>query len=44
MHPLTDNPTTCTGQPLTTTLEVQTYQDPEHLSEAELELPGNHRL
>ena len=28
VHPLTDNPTTCTGQPLTTTLEVQTYQDP----------------
>ena len=34
VHPLTDNPTTCTGQPLITTLEVQTYQDPEHLSEA----------
>ena len=29
-HPLTDNPTTCTSEPLTTTLEVQTYQDPEH--------------
>ncbi len=31
-QPLTDNPTTCTGQPLITVLEVQTYQDPEHLS------------
>ncbi len=30
--PLTDNPTTCTGKPLITTLEVQTYQDPEHRS------------
>ena len=28
--PLTDNPTTCSGQPLETTLEVETYQDPEH--------------
>jgi len=35
VHALTDNPTTCTGQPLTTTLEVQTYQDPEHLSRKE---------
>ena len=26
--PLTDNPTTCTGEALITTLEVQTYQDP----------------
>jgi hypothetical protein len=32
--PLTDNPTTCTGQPLVTQLEVQTYQDPGHVSEA----------
>jgi hypothetical protein len=31
-HPLTDNPTTCTGQPLPSTLEVQTYQDPQHKS------------
>jgi len=37
--PLTDNPTTCTGQPLITTLEVQTYQDPEHLSRAESSYP-----
>ena len=27
-NPLTDNPTTCTGQPLATSLEVQTYADP----------------
>ena len=29
VHPLTDNPTTC-AEPLTTTLTVQTYQDPGH--------------
>jgi hypothetical protein len=29
-QPLTDNPTICTGQPLVTSLEVQTYQDPTH--------------
>ena len=28
--PLTDNPTTCSGQPLVTQLEVQTYQDQGH--------------
>jgi hypothetical protein len=28
VRPLTDNPTTCTGQPLTASLTVQTYQDP----------------
>ena len=39
-RPLTDNPTTCTGEPLTTTLEVQTYQDPEHRSEAESSYPA----
>jgi hypothetical protein len=39
VHPLTDNPTTCTGKPLTTTLEVQTYQDPTHLSRAVSEYP-----
>jgi hypothetical protein len=33
-HPLTDNPTLCTGEPLTTTLEVQTYADPNNLSRA----------
>ena len=35
VHPLTDNPTVCTGEPLPVTLEVQTYQDPEHLSHGE---------
>jgi len=39
-NPLTDNPTTCTGQPLITTLEVQTYQDPEHLSKEEDAYPA----
>ena len=38
-NPLTDNPTTCTGEPLVTTLEVQTYQDPEHLSKAQSSYP-----
>jgi hypothetical protein len=33
-QPLTDNPTTCTGKALTSSLEVQTYQDPEHRSQA----------
>ena len=33
-HPLTDNPTVCTGESLGTTLEVQTYQDPSDLSKA----------
>jgi hypothetical protein len=32
--PLVDNPSVCTGQPQQTTLEVQTYQDPEHRSVA----------
>ena len=40
VHPLTDNPTTCTGEALPTTLEVQTYQDPEHLSEAKSSYPA----
>jgi hypothetical protein len=38
-NPLTDNPTACTGEPLTTTLEVQTYQDPEHPSTAQSSYP-----
>ena len=42
--PLTDNPTICTGQPLTVTLDVQTYQDPDHLSHSGRQLPGDHRL
>jgi hypothetical protein len=39
VEPLTDNPSTCTQQPLTVTLDVQTYQDPENLSHAEAEYP-----
>ncbi|MBS1885805.1 MAG: hypothetical protein JSU06_01310 [Actinobacteria bacterium] len=38
-HPLTDNPIVCTGAPLVTKLKVQTYQDPEHLSEREATYP-----
>jgi hypothetical protein len=38
-NPLTDNPTTCSGEPLVTTLEVQTYQDPQHLSKAQASYP-----
>ncbi|HEY7256949.1 MAG TPA: hypothetical protein VH476_09740 [Solirubrobacterales bacterium] len=34
VHPLTDNPTTCSG-PLSTELIVQTYQDPSHPTTAE---------
>jgi hypothetical protein len=34
VHPLTDNPIDCSGEPLPTTLKVQTYQDPENFSEA----------
>src|SRR5262249_49542244 len=33
-HPFTQNPTTCTGQPLVTTLEVDTYQNPDNPSKA----------
>jgi len=38
-NPLTDGPTTCTGEPLHTGLEVQTYQDPEHFSKAQSSIP-----
>ncbi len=34
VHPLTDNPTECNGLVQPTTLRVQTYQDPDHFSEA----------
>jgi hypothetical protein len=37
--PLTDNPTTCTGQPLPVTLEVTTYQDEAHPSSAGAQYP-----
>ena len=42
--PLTDNPTICTGQPLATSLEVQTYQDPTHPTREDGHLPGHDRL
>ena len=38
-EPLTDNPTTCSGEELTSTLEVQTYQDSTHRSEARAGYP-----
>jgi hypothetical protein len=34
VHPLIDNPIDCSGLPLPTTLRVETYQDPEHFTEA----------
>jgi hypothetical protein len=39
VEPLTDNPSTCTEQPLIATLDVQTYQDSTNLSHAEAEYP-----
>ncbi len=39
-NPLTDNPTTCTGQPLATSLEVQTYADPGNPSKATSSYPS----
>ncbi len=38
-RPLIHNPTTCTGQPLVASLDVQTYQDPTHLSHSESSYP-----
>ncbi len=40
VHPLTDNPTVCTGEELPVGLAVQTYEDPEHLSHAESSYPA----
>jgi hypothetical protein len=37
--PLTINPTTCTGESPITSLEVQTYQDPQHNSTAQDSYP-----
>ncbi len=37
--PLTDNPTSCTGKSLETTLEVQTYADPTDVEKAHSEYP-----
>jgi hypothetical protein len=39
VHPLTDNPTTCAG-PLTTSLTVQTYQDPGNLTTRQANYPA----
>ena len=39
-NPLTDNPSSCTGNELTTTLDVETYQDPGVLSHAESSYPA----
>jgi len=38
--PLTDNPTICTGAPLVTSLEVQTYQDPANPTSKEASYPA----
>src|SRR5215213_3903785 len=37
--PFLDNPSICTGKPLTVSLEVRTYQDPTQLSHAEDQYP-----
>ena len=37
--PLTVNPTLCTGEPLTASLSVQTYQDPGRVTEETAQLP-----
>ena len=39
-NPLTDNPTTCSGEPLAATFEVQTYKDPENPSLAHDSYPA----
>ena len=39
-QPFTDNPTTCSGQDLVTTLDVETYQDPGNFSHAESSYPA----
>ena len=38
-QPFIDNPSTCTGQPLTVSLDVRTYQDPTQVSHAEDQYP-----
>jgi len=38
-EPLVDNPTVCSGKALTSILEVQTYADPTHRSEAKATYP-----
>ncbi len=39
-NPLTDNPTTCSGAPLNSSLEIQSYADPEHPSRATSSYPA----
>jgi hypothetical protein len=39
IKPLINLPTTCTGEPLVTELDVQSYQDPSHSSHAESSYP-----
>ena len=39
-NPLIDNPTVCTGQPLVSTLTVESYQDPSHPSTEEAAYPA----
>ena len=39
LRPFTDNPTTCPGTPLTSSLEVETYQDPTHPTREEASYP-----
>jgi hypothetical protein len=39
-HPLIHNPTTCSGQPLVTTLDVDTYQDPSHPTQDQSSYPA----
>ncbi len=39
VHPLTDNPNDCDEQLQQTRLRVQTYQDPDHFSEAQSSYP-----
>jgi hypothetical protein len=39
VHPLTDSPTICTGQPLLVKLKVETYQDPANPSTASDQFP-----
>jgi hypothetical protein len=41
VRPLTSNPSVCTGQPLVVNLDVQTYQDPGHLTHAEDTYPAS---
>jgi hypothetical protein len=39
VRPFTDNPGTCTGEPLVVSLDVRTYQDPTQVSHAQDQYP-----